>query len=82
MRLLIRVLLVFFIVTAVLSLVRGLLAPGTAARRRASTQPATGGRLVKDPVCGTYIPETSALRANENYFCSEECRQKFLAGTT
>jgi uncharacterized protein len=39
---------------------------------------------MKDPVCGTYVPAETALTARSDsgpeYFCSEECRRKFLAG--
>jgi YHS domain-containing protein len=37
------------------------------------------GDLVKDPVCGTYVPKQSALSARNEFFCSEECRSKFLS---
>jgi hypothetical protein len=34
-----------------------------------------GGELVQDPVCGVYVPKTTALRnAAGEYFCSESCR--------
>lgn len=79
MRLLIRVLLVFFVISALLSIVRGLLNPTTPNRRQARGNPPPGGRLIKDPICGIYVAESSALQAGENYFCSEECRQKFIA---
>ncbi len=39
--------------------------------------------LVQDPVCGVYCPKKSAFTAiykgKVYYFCSEECRQKFIA---
>jgi hypothetical protein len=79
MRLLLRVLAVVFLIVAAWSVVRGLLGPATPSRRRSSNQPSGGGKLVKDPVCGTYVPEATALRVNENYFCSEDCRRKFVA---
>lgn len=38
------------------------------------------GVMVKDEVCGTYIPRDEALRevrdGVEHFFCSEECRRK------
>jgi YHS domain-containing protein len=41
------------------------------------------GQMVRDPVCGVYIPEQGALierRGDETYyFCSEACRSSFLA---
>ena len=75
MRFLIRVLLVFLVISAALSLVRGLFAPSSPSR---PVRPTSAGRLVKDPVCGTYIPEETALRADDQFFCSEECRKKFI----
>ena len=39
-------------------------------------------RLVKDPVCGTFVPpkqELAATRGGEtHYFCSEACRKQYL----
>lgn len=38
--------------------------------------------MVQDPVCGTYIPKKDGIRVvaggREVYFCSEDCRRKFL----
>jgi len=38
------------------------------------------GEMVKDEICGTYIPREEALTevrdGVERYFCSEECRRK------
>lgn len=40
-----------------------------------------GGELKKDPVCGTYVPESSAVKwtigGQTVYFCSEACRDKY-----
>lgn len=42
-----------------------------------------GGTLVRDPHCGTYIPESSAIRvrvgAEMLCFCSPACRDAFQA---
>jgi YHS domain-containing protein len=39
--------------------------------------------MVKDPVCGMYMDPRLALRQEEKgellFFCSEECRQKYMA---
>lgn len=38
-------------------------------------------KLVRDPVCGTFVAPNPALsthvRGTTHYFCSEECRSKF-----
>jgi YHS domain-containing protein len=52
--------------------------PSSPSPPRGSVQPET---LVKDPVCGTFLPETTPLRKTVNgktyCFCSTECRDKF-----
>lgn len=44
----------------------------------------TPTRMVRDPVCGTFVPESSALAARiegrSKHFCSKECRDRALAG--
>ena len=40
------------------------------------------GIMVKDEVCNTYLPREDAIRevikGEEHFFCSNDCRQKFL----
>lgn len=40
------------------------------------------GEMVKDPVCGSYVDVDSSIKVRDgkslHYFCSYECRQKFL----
>jgi YHS domain-containing protein len=44
---------------------------------------ATGGALRRDPVCGMFIPEASAVtksvKGETLYFCSPECRDRHKA---
>ena len=41
--------------------------------------------MVKDPMCGMYMDPRLALRMEHKresvYFCSDECRQKFLSSS-
>jgi YHS domain-containing protein len=61
-----------------LSVIRRLLgALQSPVRRPARTT--QGGHLVKDPVCGTYVPAQTAISTGNEFFCSEECRSRFLA---
>jgi hypothetical protein len=43
----------------------------------------SGGTLVRDPQCGTYLPESRAIRAGGGahvvYFCSVTCRDAYSA---
>ena len=53
-------------------------AAGGTTRSKART-PAV--KLVRDPVCGTFVAPQTALSLTSgrstHYFCSDECRQKF-----
>ncbi len=55
----------------------------TAPQRAPGTPPPApaGGMLHRDPVCGTYVSESVAVKLNAkgqtHYFCSEGCRNKF-----
>jgi YHS domain-containing protein len=53
-------------------------AAGGTSRRRARTP---GTRLIRDPVCGTFVAPGSVPslqhRGQTYYFCSEECRSRF-----
>lgn len=46
---------------------------------------AVNQKLVRDPVCGMHIAEGLALSVKQGgeilYFCSAECRDKYLDGT-
>jgi YHS domain-containing protein len=47
----------------------------------ASSPTPVGGELVKDPVCGTYVSDATALKKSVSgttyYFCSQACKEKF-----
>jgi uncharacterized protein len=49
-------------------------------QRKAPNPPS--GIMVKDIICNTYLPKEDAIRevyeGKEYFFCSNECRQKFL----
>ena len=53
------------------------------ARGGTSRGPTSAVKLVRDPVCGTFVtPRTSlsiSASGTTHYFCSEECRGKFSA---
>lgn len=43
----------------------------------------SSSKMVRDPVCGMYMDPRLAVRLEDKkeifYFCSEECRRKYLA---
>jgi YHS domain-containing protein len=74
------------IVGIVLKGVSEVLRPGSstpgAAPRPAQQVPLTG-ELKKDPVCGTYIAAATSIQEKVGgqtfHFCSQECRDKYVA---
>ena len=80
--------LVFYAILTVLrSILRGLGSSMQTGPRRASRSGPppvqAGGELKKDPVCGTYVSTSTSpsriVNGQPVYFCSEECRRKFIA---
>jgi len=91
---LLRLLLLFLLVRALMLIVGGLLrglmgvpqtsGGGPSAPPRTGREPQSSGTLVRDPVCGTYVPQARALTARTAsggtaFFCSEACRSAYDA---
>jgi YHS domain-containing protein len=83
LRTLLIALLVFFLVRFIARLARGVMegAAGGATRRAPGTRAPV--KMVADPVCGTYVIPGKALQSADgretHYFCSEKCRDAWLA---
>jgi YHS domain-containing protein len=69
-------LLITLVVRAALRLFAGIVEGATGGGARTSAPPAT--KMVKDPVCGTYVVPSKALMASRGnqtaWFCSTECQ--------
>lgn len=88
---LLRAILVTVAIRFVLRLIGVMMGPasrpatGAGGPRRGPGRPTEriGGTLVRDPQCGTYVPESRAIRvgsgASAQYFCSDDCRRAYLA---
>jgi YHS domain-containing protein len=90
--LLITILVVFVARAILTSLMRGIANTSAAAFRRGNPdltaqstpgptkQAPAGSELHKDPVCGTYVAESTPFRKNVAgqafYYCSDACREK------
>ena len=55
-------------------------------RENSGSQVPLTGELKKDPACGTYIAAAGSIKGTVGgqtfYFCSKECRDKYLASAT
>jgi YHS domain-containing protein len=83
---LIRILLLIILLALLGRAIRSLLASaaGTPLEDGRRHPAARGVRMVRDPVCGTFLPPTHALAEPARdgsvlYFCSEACRQEYVA---
>ena len=51
-------------------------------RKKDEKTMAASGQMVKDPICGTYVPKNSDIRVRDGEvtynFCSYECRDRFV----
>lgn len=83
-----RILAVLLLIRLLMRFVAGLREglSGGAPARSGSGQPKqsgtrVGGRLVRDPQCGTHVPEARAVRLGSGdqavYFCSTACRDQW-----
>ena len=65
------------LIRSVLGVIAKFLFRGRNAERTARPQVQSGGTLRKCLVCGTYTPESTAIRIGAStYYCSENCRRQ------
>ena len=78
-RIILLAILVLLIARAFWRLVDGILETAGGTSRRRVNKPAV--KLVRDPVCGTYVAPATALplttKDGTHFFCSDECRSRF-----
>ena len=79
----IRLLVVLFVIRLIVRAIYGLTRVQQAPRRGARPIERAGGALVRDPQCGTYIPQSNALSLRDagetKFFCSAACRDTWAA---
>ncbi|HUE04122.1 MAG TPA: YHS domain-containing protein [Bryobacteraceae bacterium] len=85
-RIVIVPLLLFWLVRTILrSILAGVNTQVAAKPARQAPTVSTGGELKKDPVCGTYVSEDTAVTKRINgqtiHFCSPGCRDKYRAAS-
>jgi len=82
--LILRILVPLMLLLLARSLLRSLFGSfQSVAKKPGQKQSQAGGELKKDPVCGTYVAAstgiTRQIQGQTLYFCSAECRDKYLA---
>ena len=79
----VRIVVILLVVRLVLRLISAQLPARRAATRPSRQVERQGGTLVRDPQCGTYIPQTKAIAVSAGgstaFFCSTGCRDAWAA---
>ena len=65
------------VIRAAWRIVGSMVAISAGSRRTTASREPSPVKLVRDPVCGTYVSRDSALSDGTNYFCSVKCRDEF-----
>lgn len=75
----VRALVILFIIRLVVSFVTGVRRAPAQRPSQRRPQERLGGTLVRDPNCGTFIPQERAIVVgsgdDKQFFCSQECSQ-------
>ena len=85
LRFLLLILLVMLVLRAFWRILAGVIDGVSQPAGRRSGPPDRGVQMVRDPVCGTFLPPENAItlaeRGSVQYFCSEKCRDAYKART-
>jgi YHS domain-containing protein len=82
-----RLLLILFVIALVVRslwrFLEGVVEGASGSPRRPGRVPQKSARMVRDPVCGTFVVQSRALTADRGgqtaWFCSEDCRRRWQA---
>jgi hypothetical protein len=78
-----RFLVVLFVIRLIVNAIFGSRPRQAGPVRPSGPSERAGGTLVRDPQCGTYLPENRASRVGSGsearYFCSTACRDAYRA---
>ena len=76
---LLRLLLFFFLACVLILLLKSLLSGGKKPSVRRNGAELNGEEMVLDPQCKSYLPKGDAIVRAGNYFCSQECADRYLS---
>ena len=82
LRALLELIVLLLVARAVWRALAGVMAISAGVRRSTASREPQGVKLVRDPVCGTYVSPDTAITDGQHYFCSEKCRNEFPSRAT
>ena len=74
---LLEALVFLLILRAAWSVLATLLTASRGSTRAPSRGEQAAVKLIRDPVCGTYVSPATAVSDGRHYFCSEKCRSEY-----
>ena len=74
---LLEVIVLLLVIRAVWRVVGNMITVSAGARRTTASGEPRAVKLVRDPVCGTYVSPDTAISDGREYFCSEKCRDDY-----
>jgi hypothetical protein len=74
---LLEVIVLLLVIRAVWRVVGNMITVSAGARRTTASGEPRAVKLVRDPVCGTYVSPDTAISEGREYFCSEKCRDEY-----
>jgi YHS domain-containing protein len=74
---LLEIIVLLLVIRAAWRIVGSMIAISAGSRRTTATREPRPVKLVRDPVCGTYVSPDSALSDGPHYFCSDKCRDEY-----
>ena len=77
---LLEIIVFLLVIRAAWRVIGSMVAISAGVRRTTASGEPRPVKLVRDPVCGTYVSPDSAISDGTNYFCSEKCRDEFRRG--
>jgi YHS domain-containing protein len=77
LRALLELIVILLIIRAVWRMLGSMVAISGRSRRSTTAGEPRPVKLMRDPVCGTYVSRDSALSDGTNYFCSAQCRDEY-----
>jgi len=76
---LLEIIVLLLVIRAAWRMIRGAISISAGVRRTTASGEPRAVKLVRDPVCGTYVSPDSAITDGQNYFCSAKCRDEYRA---
>jgi YHS domain-containing protein len=74
---LLEIIVLLLVIRAAWRMVGSMIKVSAGTRRTDASGEPRAVKLVRDPVCGTYVSPDSALSDGKQYFCSEKCRDEY-----